>query len=365
VNPINLTLVIATLRRGGGERLASILAGAWAEHGKRVTLITCDQGEAPSYSLHSDVKLINLGLLSDSHNPATALWKNAARIFALRRAIRATHPHAVISFMDSTNVLVILAMRLTGIPVFVCEQMDPELFKIKSAWHTLRNLVYPFADALVCPVKGSLEKFQAMSRVRGYVIPNPIDVPAPIPRASQRSVGHVLAAMGRLVPAKGFDLLLAAFSQIAGRHPDWTLVIYGGGPLLEPLQLQAESLGLVNRVHFAGSVADPFPMLRAADLFAFSSRTEGFGMALAEAMACGLPAVSFNCPEGPANIIRDGLDGILVPPEDVNALASALDRLMGDPQERERLAARAPEVRERFSIERVLTLWQQMFDSVH
>ena len=204
-----------------------------------------------------------------------------------------------------------------------------------------------------------------MTRVRGQAIPNFIHVPcSPATGIKRNSERHLLIAMGRLVHQKGFDLLLQAFAQIAGRHPQWTLTILGEGPLRSELQSQTEALHLQERVHFTGAVANPFPMLRAADLFVFPSRFEGFGMALAEAMACGLPAVSFDCPEGPAEIIRDGIDGILVPPEDVGALAKALDRLMDDTQERQRLAERAPDVLERFSRDRILLVWQELFDKL-
>ncbi|HEY6249809.1 MAG TPA: glycosyltransferase, partial [Candidatus Angelobacter sp.] len=140
--------------------------------------------------------------------------------------------------------------------------------------------------------------------------------------------------------------------------------IIGDGPLRSKLEEQSEALKLAGRVHFAGELADPFPALCAADVFVLSSRFEGFPMALAEAMACGLPVVSFDCPEGPREVIRNGTDGLLVPVGDVAALAVALDRLMSDPQERARLATRAPEVVQRFSRERVLSLWQQLFEEL-
>ena len=138
----------------------------------------------------------------------------------------------------------------------------------------------------------------------------------------------------------------------------------GRGPLKARLEAQADLLGLKNRVSFVGSVADPFPMLRASGMFVFSSRFEGFGNALVEAMACGLPVISFDCPAGPSDIIRHGVDGLLVPPENVSALAKAMDHLMPNAAERERLAQRAPEVLDRFSRERVLAMWEKLFDDV-
>jgi GalNAc-alpha-(1->4)-GalNAc-alpha-(1->3)-diNAcBac-PP-undecaprenol alpha-1,4-N-acetyl-D-galactosaminyltransferase len=363
---MRLTLVISSLGRGGAERALSLLASAWADQGKEVTVLRLDHGEAPAYPLHASVKLRSLGLLAESHSPFQGIRRNFSRIRILRRAISESQPDMVISFMDRTNVRTLLATRGLGCPVVVCEQTDPALFEIGRIWKFLRRVAYPFADVLVCPMPKSLARFQAMTRVRGVVIPNPIAVPpdlaVPVRSPHSPSAERVLLAMGRLVPQKGFDLLLTAFSTIASHHPGWKLDILGDGPLLGELQEQAASLNLQDRVHFCGAVADPFSKLCAADLFVFSSRFEGFGMALAEAMACELPAVSFDCPEGPASIIRDGVDGVLVPAQDVGALAAALDRLMSDPQERQKLAARAPEVRQRFSTERVLSLWQEVFD---
>ena len=150
--------------------------------------------------------------------------------------------------------------------------------------------------------------------------------------------------MGRLAPQKGFDLLIDAFSRVAGRHPQWSLQILGEGPDRPALERLIDVKGLAGRVVLAGWEPDPSAVLQQGDLFVLSSRFEGFPNALLEAMACGLPSVSFNCQSGPAEIIRDQIDGILVPPEDVPGLADAIDRALTDEALRRRLAARRCEL---------------------
>jgi glycosyltransferase involved in cell wall biosynthesis len=365
---MRLTLVISSLGRGGAERTASVLASAWAAQGNQVTIITFTRDDVPAYALHPAVQLCQLRVVA---GPAKNLLHGLSRqlkcVRAVRKALIASRPDLVVSFMEVPNILTLLAAHGLGVPVILTEHVHPAFSRIRWIWETMRRLVYHRADVLVCVSKPLLDWFQRTIRVQGRVIPNPVDL-APFDESPDRlereHKAHVIAGMGRLVHQKGFDMLLEAFSAIADRHPDWSVKIVGEGILLPPLKMQAEKLGIADRVEFTGGLADPFTVLRSADLFVFSSRFEGFGNALCEAMACGLPAISFDCPSGPAEIIRPGIDGVLVPAENVAALAESMDRLMSDSQERLKLAARAPEVASRFGVEKILALWQQMFADV-
>jgi glycosyltransferase involved in cell wall biosynthesis len=363
---MRLTLVIASLGRGGAERTASVLASAWAERGFNVTIITLERDDVPAYPLHPAIVLRQLKLRDGkAKHVLHRLVRNLRLVRALRNAIRDSEPHAVISFMDISNILALLAAGGLDTRVIVTEHVHPAYHYIGWHWQMLRRLVYRRADALVCVSRPLLDWFQSKIRARGFVVPNPVD-PGPLLMPAGEShngyeTGHLIVGMGRLVEQKGFDLLLEAFSRVAARHSSWSLKILGDGPLRDQLEAQAQRLNLTIRVEFTGALADPFCVLRAADLFVFPSRFEGFGNALCEAMACGVPAISFDCPSGPSEIVRNGVDGLLVPAEDVTALAAAMDHLMSDPHKRARLAARAPEVTERFGLTRVLSLWDQVF----
>ncbi len=170
-----------------------------------------------------------------------------------------------------------------------------------------------------------------------------------------------LLAVGRLHPVKGFDILIQAFALLAKYFPAWDLTIVGEGPERASLQAQIDELSLGSQIELVGRVGNIRDWYEASDLYVLSSRTEGLSNTLLEAMACGLPVVAFDCETGPREIVRTGIDGVLVSPaEDPEALAAHLSDLMAHPSKRSALAKRAIDVRDRFSATRIMAQWEQL-----
>jgi GalNAc-alpha-(1->4)-GalNAc-alpha-(1->3)-diNAcBac-PP-undecaprenol alpha-1,4-N-acetyl-D-galactosaminyltransferase len=359
---MRLTLIIASLGCGGAERVMATIANYWAEKGWCVTLLTLEgTGVGDFYVIHPMVQRRPLGIAGASSGPIRGILNNMTRALVLRRAIHESRPDAVISFMDSTNVLVLLSCLGLRLPVIVSERCDPAQNRPGMIWEGLRHMLYPLAYCLIAQTGSILMYFGRGIRRRARVIPNPVVQPyGPVGRGGTERVGRVLITAGRLVPQKGFDLLIHAFGSIAPRHPEWTLEIWGDGPMRRTLEGLRDRLGLGDRVRLPGVTRSLAAEFAHSDLYVLSSRFEGFPNVLCEAMAHGLPAVSFDCPTGPREIIRDGSDGLLVPPGDVPALAASLSRLMGAEDERRRLASRAPEVAERFALEKVMGQWEEV-----
>jgi glycosyltransferase involved in cell wall biosynthesis len=383
---MKITLVIASLNGGGAERVASEMANYWAEKGQEISLLTmCGSHHTSCFDLHPKVARHDLGIKpfcrsmpdQSSLNLLMGTLKNCSqaelsafipdfnRILALREAIVNLRPEVVISFIDVTNVRTLLATQGLGLPIIISEQCDPYHNNIGEGWEGLRRRTYRQAKYLTVLTEEAASYFNGFMDRRVRVIPNPLANAARLvhdeteTRQEQKRCRRLLA-MGRLAHEKGFDLLLQAFALIAERQPAWCLEIWGEGELRSQLEHSAVALGLRERVQFRGFTKYPFEIMRQADLFVVSSRCEGFSNVLAEAMACGLPVVSFDCPSGPRHIVRDGVDGVLVPPQDVPTLAATIESLMMDEDERRRLAVNAREVVKRFGIERVMNLWEQL-----
>jgi len=364
---VRITLVIENLGGGGAERVASQMINYWADQGKAVTLITLASEKKDFYATHSQIHRIALDLTGPSPSVLSAVQNNVRRIRRLRGAITTSRPDCIISFMDRINVLTLLASSGLGMPVIASERIDPRQHNIGSIWTGLRRLVYPQAAAIVVLTEGVrpwAEQFGHPNKV--HVIPNSVSVPV-----EERSEGcgrsysgRTIIAMGRLDPQKGFDLLLRAFARCVVAHPEWSLLILGEGDERGRLEALAVELGIAKRVTMPGRTPNPFKLIRAADLFVLSSRYEGFPNALVEAMACGLPVIAADCRSGPRDIIRDGVDGVLVPPENVDMLTSAMDSLMMDPAKRQRLGANALEVSERFSTNKIMNKWDDIFCNI-
>jgi glycosyltransferase involved in cell wall biosynthesis len=355
---MRIALVISALSAGGAERVIVTLANCWAARGWRVTLITFERpGTTPYYPVDPRVALRQLGIASVGSPLWRAIRHNLRRIRALRHALRAADPDLAIAFLAKINVLTLLASRGLGFPVVVSERNNPKRQRFRGIWSWLREWLYGTAYCVVAPSRGVLESFSGEIRRRGRVIPNPVDL---TPAASARRGSGRLVAVGRLVHQKGFDLLLQAFAEIAPAHPGWTLTIWGEGEERAALEALRASLGLAERVRLPGLTERPGQWVEDADMFVLSSRFEGFPNVIAEAMAAGLPVVAFDCPWGTDEIVRDGEDGLLVPREDVHALAAAMRRLVGDPELRHRLGEAGGRNVRRFGKEAIVAQWDAL-----
>lgn len=251
-------------------------------------------------------------------------------------------------------------------PVIVSERNYPAGEPVKLAWDRMRRLAYRYVDRLVVQTERSKECFSPRVQAKTAVIPNPVS-PENSEEANLQEVTlgrPSIVAMGSFYPKKGFDLLLKAFALIGERHPHWSVTILGDGPLRPSLESLRDELGLQERVHLPGRVKTTNQVLAQADLFVMPSRWEGWSMALTEAMSCGVAVIATDCYCGPRELICDGVDGVLVPPENVEALAAAMDELMSNEQERNHLACRAVEVRERLSLDKVMGMWEEMLREV-
>jgi glycosyltransferase involved in cell wall biosynthesis len=365
---MKIVLFIFSMHSGGAERVSANLANAWAEQGHDVTVLTLASADLDFYELRLGVKRVALDLAGNSSGPFTALWANLQRVLALRRVFREIRPDVVLAMMTTAAVLAILATRGMTCRVLVSERTYPPLLPVGRMWDRLRRWTYPLANQVVMLTSEGLTWLHAcIPGARGTVIPNPVSYPlaatAPWlePETYITSGRKVLLAVGRLDEGKQFDRLLDAFAMVAARYPLWDLVILGEGPARDFLEQRVQQLELAKRVVLPGRAGNIGDWYVRADLYVMSSRFEGFPNSLAEAMAHGCAAVSYDCETGPRDIIRHEQDGLLVTPVgDAAALATALGTLMGDEVKRKNMAGRAEEVRTRYSMSSILTIWEKL-----
>lgn len=365
---MRLTLIISSLSAGGAERVMSLMANYWAAKNWAITLLTYDDGMTPPfYDLEPGISHIHLDVVRVSRNIVSGLLNNIRRLQRVRSAIKNSQPDAVISCLDAVNVITLMATSTLNISTLVLEQCDPRLVSSGRTWQWLQRLTYAKALKVITPCEGVDNYFNWLPQDKRIVIHNPltpiqdnqeeINLPEGIDKGK-----NWIVTIGRLTRVKGYDILLSAFQRIANKHPDWQLLIIGNGELRPQLEELRERLHLTHQVFFLGLIKNPFAILKNSKLFVTASRSEGFGNALIEAMACGLPAISTDCPSGPREIIRHGIDGMLVPNGDIEALASTMNYLMINELALKKLAIHASEVTERFDLEKTMMIWEELLD---
>ena len=326
---MKIAVVVHDLKGGGAEKMMVRLANGLANLGDQVNLVLLTGGGVNKEYVAANVELTEL------NSPRTAL-----SLTNLRKHLKATQPDKIISALTHVNVIAILACLSLGIikKLFVSERNAFSLDKyvsdetlIKVAYAVAPWLYRAIPNPVIAVSKGVAQDLVDTTVVNSKSVssaPNPVldddfeskNYGEPLhPWLKDKKVPTIVAA-GRLAPQKGFDILLDAFAQVK-KQLDARLVIFGDGPLRDPLQAQIDALGLNESVQMPGYVKAPLNEMAASDLFVLSSRFEGSPNVLVEAMSTGVSVVAANCPHGPDEILLSGDIGYLADTESVESLA--------------------------------------------
>lgn len=230
-------------------------------------------------------------------------------------------------------------------------------FKIKVQYFLMQLLGRNF-DAFVVLTKGNVNEWK-LKNIK--VIPNPLSFYSLNSSGLQKKI---IIAVGSHSYNKGYDLLLQAWKLVIQNGSDWTLHIFGKSDANKTFLQLSESLGLTSYVVFSEPVSDIQAAYLDSSILVLPSRSEGFGMVLIEAMSCGLPCVTFDCPHGPSDIISDKEDGFLVPNGDVQALANAMQKLMFDEKMRMSMGKNSKENVKRYLPEQIMPVWDELFKKI-
>lgn len=353
---MKLVFLIGDLSHSGGtERVLSVISDGLVRLGHDVTIISLT-GEPPSFfNLHEKIRVVWLR--------SRGLDKQVIRNLVC--LLQLAHRERPDFWVDVDNIL--------GVYSFPVAWLNPGMRWI--SWEhfnyyypfeynqrlrsVVRRLCARFADCVVCLSDEDVGYYRQNLRVRGQLVriydPAPF-VPQMIDNAGKEKL--ILAA-GRLAHVKGFDELIRAWALLEKRFPEWRLIIAGEGDERGKLEAMAQDADL-HAMRFVGHVRDMKELYQRASIFALSSRGEGFGMVLVEAMAFGTPVVGFGCKAGVREVVQDGVGGYLVPVGDVEAFAGRLALLMENDELRKRLGTQAGESVRRFDRERITDEWDRL-----
>jgi glycosyltransferase involved in cell wall biosynthesis len=367
---LKLLFVVKTLSpfggSGGAERVLVDVASALAARGHELTVLSYDPpGEVEFYPLAEEINRLKIGVGKGSRR--TTPLEILLRARRLRKEIVDLAPDAVVGFMHSAYVPLAGAMAGTGIRFVASEHIVFDHYKARLLE---KGLVYVagFASARMTTISDAVRmSFPLPLRRRMTVIPNPVSVSseASADPAGRTAATKTILCVGRLEAQKDHATLVQAFGRLAVDFPEWDLRIVGEGGERLRLENQIRELGLQARIALPGRTADIQREYLSAQIFAMPSLYESFGLATAEALAHGLPAIGFaDCP-GTNELILDQVNGLLVAGSDrLEALVEGLRRLMKSATLRVRLGAAAAATVERFSIHEITDRWEDLLESL-
>lgn len=226
-------------------------------------------------------------------------------------------------------------------------------------WRRKMEKIIPKFDSLVVLTQNDADSWKGMGNVT--IIPNSLPF---YPDESSTLENKKAITVGRFYEQKGIDMLIDAWAIVYKKHPDWEISVYGNGELKEQLEAQIKANGIEKVFLLKDPVSNIVDKYLESSIYVMSSRFEGFGMVLTEAMACGVPCISFDCPHGPSEIIKDKEDGMLVNCFDVQQLADSICYLIEHKEERKQMGHKAKENVTRYSADVIMQKWADLFKSL-
>lgn len=354
---MNILFLITDLTgHGGTERTTSLLANLFVKKGYKVTIASLFQeNRSNTYDIHEKIGIIYL--TTDIYKADLCLFYRLRLLFKAYSKLFSYAKNQNHDLIIGQGFLPNLLLWATGKShkSIACEHYKYNIYSQKV--RRLRNYIYKSFKAVVTLTNNDAEKFRRKG-VRATVIPNMIPF---LPQKKREGHANRIISVGRLHPQKGYDLLLPALKPVFSKYPNWHMDIYGDGPdrcLLENLR---KDLNLQSNVFFKGFCSNIQQEYLKSSFYVMSSRFEGFPMTLLESLACGLPVISFNCPEGPADLLKDKA-GYLVEPGQIDRMSEAIIQLIEDEKLRDMYAENGLAAVGKYTPDEIYKKWQLLFD---
>lgn len=358
-----IAFYIGSLAKGGAERVIVNLAEYFHEQGYEVFVVT-KLKEKDEYALNPQIHRIIADITKEEETDSR-ICNFFARVRKLRNIWKENDPDLIVSFIRKNNVMALLSSRFLSIPVVVSVRSAPERELQGRMMKKISLFLFHFADGIVLQTTQAKSFFSKSLQKKSIILPNPVN-PAFINRMQISDRKKEIVTVGRIDQNKNQRMLVEAFLKIAEKYPEWSLHIYGKGEKEETaLKKMVGDSHLDKQIVFEGQVSDVASGIKDASIYVLPSKCEGMPNALMEAMVLGIAPIATDCPcGGPADLIINGENGILIPVDDGEELRKALIKLMDDEEYCKKIGKAASNIVKKIHPDIVNKQWENYLDRI-
>lgn len=341
-----ISFVIGGMSRGGAERVISILANHYAQHGWQVDIIMMLLNKV-EYQIDDRIHIIDMTQKTQNKIAGAPQW-----VMYFRKYVKETNPDIIVSFVARINIVVLLATLGMNKKIIISERNDPSMDGRSQFIAFATKILYSRAKKIVFQTRRAATHFPKKLQNNSVIIPNPISVDAVVSDKPK----HKIVSVGRLAKQKNHQMLIDAFAEIVKKYPEYQLWIYGEGTLRSELEAYIQELQLQDKVFLPGNIPDIHQQISDAEMFVLPSNYEGLSNALLEAMMMGIPCISTTC-AGSDEYINNGYNGLLVPIGDSRKMEVAIECLIEDDVFRYRIGKAGKRTVEQCDSQIVMRKW--------